>query len=64
MASNVWQWSCSASTTYDLEWASGVTYRDVRLQEEIEQSRYVFGSGVSLSPAAFAAFHRELFERY
>ena len=49
---------------YDLEWASGVKYRDVRLQEEIEQSRYVFGSGMSLSPAASAAVHRELFDRY
>jgi glycyl-tRNA synthetase alpha chain len=49
---------------YDLKWASGVTYRDVRLRDEVEQSRYVFGSGMSLPPAAFAAFHRELFERY
>ena len=49
---------------YDLQWASGVKYRDVRLCEEIEQSRYVFNSGVHLPPGAFAAFHRELFDRY
>ena len=30
---------------YDLEWAPGVKYRDVRLREEIEQSKYVFGQG-------------------
>ena len=28
---------------YDLEWAPGVKYREVRLREEIEQSKYVFG---------------------
>ena len=28
---------------YDLEWAAGVTYRDVRLRDEIEQSKYAFG---------------------
>jgi glycyl-tRNA synthetase alpha chain len=27
---------------YDLEWTEGVKYRDVRLREESEQSRYVF----------------------
>ena len=30
-------------SVYDLEWAPGVKYRDVRLREEIEQSKYVFG---------------------
>ena len=28
---------------FDLEWAPGVKYRDVRLREEVEQSKYVFG---------------------
>ena len=28
---------------YDLEWAPGVKYREVRLREEIEQSKYAFG---------------------
>jgi glycyl-tRNA synthetase alpha chain len=49
---------------YDLEWTSGVKYRDVRLREEIEQSRYVFNSTMNLAPSAFAAVHRELFDRY
>ncbi len=28
---------------YDLQWAPGVTYRDVRLRDEVEQSKYAFG---------------------
>ena len=28
---------------YDLEWAPGVKYREVRLREEVEQSKYAFG---------------------
>jgi glycyl-tRNA synthetase alpha chain len=49
---------------YDLEWAPGVSYRDVRWREEIEQSRYAFNSDVNLPPGAFAVLHRELFDRY
>ena len=48
---------------YDLEWAKGVRYGDVRLREEIEQSKYAFGQ-VEASGAEFADFHRELFDRY
>jgi glycyl-tRNA synthetase alpha chain len=48
---------------YDLEWAPGVRYGDVRLRDEIEQSTYVFGR-VAASSADFAAFHRDLFDRY
>ena len=28
---------------YDLEWAPGVKYRDVRQRDEVEQSKYAFG---------------------
>ena len=48
---------------YDLEWAPGVKYRDVRLREEIEQSKYVFGQ-VDMPAGEFGAFHRDLFDRY
>ena len=48
---------------YDLEWAPGVKYGDVRLREEIEQSKYVFGQ-VDMPPAEFGAFHRDLFDEY
>jgi glycyl-tRNA synthetase alpha chain len=46
---------------YDLEWAPGVKYREVRLREEIEQSKYVFGQ-VDMPREEFAAHHRKLFE--
>jgi glycyl-tRNA synthetase alpha chain len=47
---------------FDLEWGGGVKYREVRLQEEIEQSKYAFGQ-VTMPPADFAALHRDLFDR-
>ena len=50
-------------SAFDLEWAPGVKYRDIRLREEVEQSKYAFGL-VDLPPGEFAAFHRELFDRY
>ncbi len=48
---------------FDLEWGGGVKYREVRLQEEIEQSKYAFGQ-VDMPAADFAALHRELFDKY
>src|SRR2546429_303091 len=41
----------------------GVKYADVRLREEVEQSKYVFGQ-IAIPGAEFGAFHRDLFERY
>jgi glycyl-tRNA synthetase alpha chain len=40
-----------------------VKYSEIRLREEIEQSKYVFGQ-VDLPPGEFSAFHRDLFDRY
>jgi glycyl-tRNA synthetase alpha chain len=51
-------------SVYDLEWAPGVKYRDVRLREEIEQSKYVFNSGVEMPEGEFSAFHRRLFDEH
>ncbi len=48
---------------FDLEWAPGVSYREVRLQEEIEQSKYSFGQ-VELAAGEFATIHRDLFEQH
>jgi glycyl-tRNA synthetase alpha chain len=48
---------------YDLEWAPGVPYRDVRFRDEVEQSKYAFGQTV-LPKEQFAAFHRDLFEKH
>src|SRR5204863_105597 len=50
-------------SVYDLEWAPGVKYGDVRLDDEVEQSKYVFGH-VTLPGTSFGAFHRDLFDRY
>jgi len=47
---------------FEIEWAPGVTYGEVRHREEVEQSKYVFGQ-VDLG-VDFGAFHRDLFEKY
>ncbi len=49
---------------YDLEWAPGVTYADVRLRDEVEQSKYVFGQVQLPAGVSFGPFHRDLFDRY
>ena len=48
---------------YDIEWAPGVKYSEVRLREEIEDSKYAFNVGIEL-PAGqtFAALHRRLYD--
>jgi len=47
---------------FDLEWAPGVRYRDVRFDDEVEQSKYAFGR-VNQPREVFHAFHRDLFDR-
>ena len=48
---------------FDLEWGPGVTYRDVRHRDEVEQSKYAFGQ-VDMPKDEFNRIHRELFEQY
>jgi glycyl-tRNA synthetase alpha chain len=48
---------------FDLEWGAGVSYGDVRLRDEVEASKYVFGEVDGLSAAEFSVRHRELFDR-
>ena len=48
---------------FDLEWATGVTYREVRHRDEVEQSKYAFGQ-VDMPAAELHALHRDLFEKY
>ena len=48
---------------FDLEWGGGVKYGEVRLREEIEQSKYVFGQ-VDMLARRVRGFHRDLFDRY
>ena len=49
---------------YDLAWAPGVSYRDVRHREEVEQSKYAFGQVDHLPAGEFSRTHRDLFDRY
>jgi glycyl-tRNA synthetase alpha chain len=53
-----------AANVFDLEWAPGVRYREVRLREEIEQSKYAFNQDTGISPDEFARFHRDQFEAH
>ncbi len=48
---------------YDLEWGAGVKYREVRHQEEVEQSKYAFGQVTGISREDFAKLHRSLFDQ-
>jgi len=48
---------------FEMEWAPGLKYAEVRHREEVEESKYVFGH-VDLGGADFGAFHRDLFEKY
>jgi glycyl-tRNA synthetase alpha chain len=48
---------------FDVEWTTGVTYRDVRHRDEVEQSKYAFGH-VDMPAADLNALHRTLFDQY
>jgi glycyl-tRNA synthetase alpha chain len=48
---------------FDLEWAQGVKYREVRHRDEVEQSKYAFGQ-IDMPAAELHRIHRELFEQY
>ena len=52
-----------SDNVFDLEWAHGVRYREVRLREEIEQSKYAFNQDTGIPAADYAAFHRDQFEK-
>ena len=48
---------------FDLEWAPGVKYSEVRFREEVELSKYAFNVGIELPPGDnFATLHRQLFD--
>jgi glycyl-tRNA synthetase alpha chain len=47
---------------FDLEWGGGKTYGDVRMREEVEQSKYAFNQDTGIDPERFAAFHRNQFD--
>jgi glycyl-tRNA synthetase alpha chain len=47
---------------FEMEWGGGKTYGDVRLREEVEQSKYAFNQDTTISAERYSAFHREQFE--
>ena len=49
-------------SVFDLEWAPGVKYAEVRHREEVEESKYVFNVGIELAGDEFAALHRRLYD--
>ena len=49
---------------FDVDWAPGVKYRDVRHRDEVEQSKYAFGVDIDMPRAELNRIHRELFDQY
>ena len=49
---------------YDLAWAPGIPYRDVRFREEVEQSKYAFGQVATGDADYLARMHRDFFDKY
>ena len=47
---------------FDVEWGGGKKYGDVRLREEIEQSKYAFNQQTGIDPARYSEFHRHQFD--
>jgi glycyl-tRNA synthetase alpha chain len=47
---------------FDLQWGGGRTYRDVRMREEVEQSKYAFNQETGIDRERFATFHRSQFD--
>lgn len=48
---------------FDLEWGPGVTYREVRHRDEVEQSKYAFGQ-FDIPAEELNRIHRGLFDQY
>jgi glycyl-tRNA synthetase alpha chain len=46
---------------YDLQWAPGVTYRDVRFRDEVRTVASTRFGQVGDADGAFAEFHRDMF---
>ena len=47
---------------FDLQWGGGRTYGDVRMREEVEQSKYAFNQDTGIDRERYAAFHRSQFD--
>jgi len=47
---------------FDVEWGGGKKYGEVRLREEVEQSKYAFNQQTGIDAERYSAFHRQQFE--
>ena len=47
---------------YDLAWGNNTSYGEVRLREEVEQSKYAFNQQTGISAERFSSFHRQQFD--
>ena len=47
---------------FDIEWGGGKTYGDVRMRDEVEQSKYAFNQDTGISRERFSSFHRSQFD--
>jgi glycyl-tRNA synthetase alpha chain len=47
---------------FDVEWGGGKKYGEVRLREEVEQSKYAFNQQTGIDPERYSQFHRQQFE--
>jgi glycyl-tRNA synthetase alpha chain len=47
---------------FDMEWGGVKKYGDVRLREEVEQSKYAFNQQTGISAERYSEFHRHQFE--
>jgi glycyl-tRNA synthetase alpha chain len=47
---------------FDVEWGGGKTYSDVRLREEVEQSKYAFNQGTGIDPTHYSQSHRRMYD--
>jgi len=47
---------------FDVEWGGGKTYGEVRLRDEVEQSKYAFNQQTGIDRERFSTYHRQMFD--
>ena len=43
---------------FDVEWGGGKSYGDVRMRDEVEQSKYAFNQDTGIDRERYSSFHR------
>ena len=47
---------------FDIEWGGGTSYSDVRMREEVEQSKYAFNQDTGIDRERYSSYHRHIFD--